>query len=76
MQKDCLPLTLQKVSIINKIWRFKFAIRRVKEVPFCVLIPFVDRVLLSAAVVQLDRAPGFEPGGREFESLQPHHSYL
>ena len=23
-----------------------------------------------APVAQLDRAPGFEPGGREFESLQ------
>jgi hypothetical protein len=26
-----------------------------------------------APVAQLDRAPGFEPGGREFESLQARH---
>jgi hypothetical protein len=26
-----------------------------------------------APVAQLDRAPGYEPGGREFESLQAHH---
>lgn len=26
-----------------------------------------------ADVAQLDRAPGFEPGGRGFESLRPHH---
>ena len=27
-------------------------------------------VLHSAPVAQLDRVPGYEPGGREFESLQ------
>lgn len=27
-----------------------------------------------AAVAQLDRASGFEPEGREFESLRPRHS--
>jgi hypothetical protein len=25
-----------------------------------------------APVAQLDRAPGYEPGGREFESLRAH----
>jgi hypothetical protein len=27
-----------------------------------------------APVAQLDRAPGYEPGGREFESLRAHHT--
>jgi hypothetical protein len=27
----------------------------------------------SAPVAQLDRAPGYELGGREFESLRAHH---
>ncbi len=27
-----------------------------------------------APVAQLDRAPGYEPGGREFESLRAHHN--
>jgi hypothetical protein len=27
----------------------------------------------SAPVAQLDRVPGFEPGGREFESLRARH---
>ena len=30
--------------------------------------------LFSAPVAQLDRAFGFEPKGREFESLRAHHS--
>lgn len=29
---------------------------------------------INAPVAQLDRAPGFEPGGREFESLRARHS--
>jgi hypothetical protein len=29
---------------------------------------------LFAPVAQLDRAPGYEPGGREFESLRAHHN--
>ena len=29
----------------------------------------------SALVAQLDRAPGYEPVGREFESLQAHHLF-
>ena len=28
---------------------------------------------LIAPVAQLDRVPGFEPGGREFESLRARH---
>jgi hypothetical protein len=28
--------------------------------------------LSVAPVAQLDRAPGYEPGGREFESLRAH----
>jgi hypothetical protein len=28
-----------------------------------------------APVAQLDRAPGYEPGGREFESLRAHQSH-
>ncbi len=27
----------------------------------------------AAPVAQLDRVPGFEPGGREFESLRARH---
>ena len=29
----------------------------------------------DAAVAQLDRATGYEPVGREFESLQPHQKF-
>ena len=29
-----------------------------------------------APVAQLDRVPGFEPGGREFESLRAYHPIL
>ena len=29
----------------------------------------------DAAVAQLDRATGYEPVGREFESLQPHQNF-
>ena len=29
--------------------------------------------LINAPVAQLDRAPGYEPGGREFESLRARH---
>jgi hypothetical protein len=29
-----------------------------------------------APVAQLDRAPGFEPGGREFESLRARHWFF
>ena len=29
--------------------------------------------LSKAPVAQLDRVPGYEPGGREFESLRARH---
>ena len=32
------------------------------------------RLIVFAPVAQLDRAPGYEPGGREFESLRAHHN--
>ena len=32
-----------------------------------------DRVSVSAPLAQLDRASGYEPEGREFESLRAHH---
>jgi hypothetical protein len=36
--------------------------------------PSLSATSLSyAPVAQLDRAPGYEPGGREFESLRAHH---
>ena len=31
------------------------------------------RGLCNAPIAQLDRAPGYELGGREFESLWAHH---
>src|SRR6202035_1136989 len=33
------------------------------------------RLIVFAPVAQLDRAPGYEPGGREFESLRAHHNF-
>jgi hypothetical protein len=30
----------------------------------------------NAPVAQLDRVPGYEPGGREFESLRARHLYF
>jgi hypothetical protein len=30
-------------------------------------------IIRCAPVAQLDRVPGFEPGGREFESLRARH---
>ena len=44
--------------------------------------PWIDRVvknhenprLIFAPVAQLDRVLGYEPSGREFESLQARHS--
>ncbi len=32
--------------------------------------------LLKAPVAQLDRVPGYEPGGREFESLRARHTII
>ena len=43
---------------------------RLTNVNFRVIIPTLHA---HAAVAQLDRAPGFGPGGRGFESLWPHH---
>ena len=37
------------------------------------LIQFVQNSASNAPVAQLDRVPGYEPGGREFESLRAHH---
>ena len=34
--------------------------------------PFVQNSASLAPVAQLDRVPGYEPGGREFESLRAH----
>ena len=36
---------------------------------FCIIL----RPDLIAPVAQLDRVPGYEPGGREFESLRARH---
>lgn len=33
-------------------------------------------VALNALVAQLDRAPGYEPGGQRFESSPVHSFYL
>ena len=33
-----------------------------------------DNTQPHAPVAQLDRVPGYEPGGREFESLRARHS--
>ncbi len=35
--------------------------------------PYIYKSSLHAPVAQLDRAPGYEPGGREFESLRARH---
>ena len=32
-----------------------------------------DNLLLAAPVAQLDRVPGYEPGGRRFESFLARH---
>ena len=32
--------------------------------------------ILAAPLAQLDRASGYEPEGREFESLRAHHSSI
>ena len=33
---------------------------------------YIIRRTNNAPVAQLDRVPGYEPGGREFESLRAH----
>src|SRR5689334_15510391 len=35
-----------------------------------VVVGFAPSILSHAPVAQLDRVPGYEPGGREFESLR------
>ena len=42
---------------------------------FCTLIHYLVycATFMNAPVAQLDRVPGFEPGGREFESLRARH---
>ena len=37
---------------------------------------FAAEAAKSAPLAQLDRASGYEPEGREFESLRAHHSFL
>ena len=37
--------------------------------------PLGDNMAANALVAQLDRAPGYEPGGQRFES-SPVHSFL
>src|SRR5512135_1983052 len=39
----------------------------------CVYNCFAASLFASARVAQLDRASGYEPEGREFESLRAHH---
>ena len=34
------------------------------------------KIVCSAPVAQLDRASGYEPEGREFESPRAHHLFL
>ncbi len=36
----------------------------------------LNKTSYRAAVAQLDRVPGFEPGCREFKSLRPHQFFL
>ncbi len=38
--------------------------------------PIDDKYPLNAPVAQLDRVAGFEPVGREFESLRVRHSLI
>ncbi len=40
---------------------------------FEAVIPVVNHRDKRAALAQLDRVSGFEPEGRGFESLMPHH---
>src|SRR5580698_6809823 len=36
----------------------------------------IEAIPVNAPVAQLDRAPGYEPGGREFESLRARQSCI
>ena len=44
------------------------------ERPASVCYNFCTEVFYGAPLAQLDRASGYEPEGREFESLRAHHS--
>ncbi len=47
------------------------------HIDFISLVPYSEpHFQTDAAVAQLDRVPGFEPGCREFESLRPHQPSL
>jgi hypothetical protein len=37
-------------------------------------VAVLEFILISAPVAQLDRASGYEPEGREFESPRAHHN--
>jgi hypothetical protein len=57
----------------------KYRIGNAQNLRFCTsnMQSVCKRNLLSlcAPVAQLDRASGYEPEGREFESLRAHHSF-
>jgi hypothetical protein len=36
----------------------------------------IEAIPVNAPVAQLDRAPGYEPGGREFESLRARQFHM
>ncbi len=36
----------------------------------------IDQLFIYAPVAQLDRVPGYELGGREFESLRARHFFV
>ena len=48
---------------------------KVRRETFCTLIRNLVycATFMNAPVAQLDRVSGFEPGGREFESLRARH---
>ncbi len=50
------------------------AISRSTKVSVIIFSPH-DTFLYLAPVAQLDRASGYEPEGREFESLRAHHTF-
>jgi hypothetical protein len=47
------------------------SLRAIPPSPPCIAVDYCQ----CAPVAQLDRAPGYEPGGREFESLRAHHNF-
>src|SRR5580698_8249401 len=42
---------------------------------FVIIKPCIRKSVCFAPLAQLDRASGYEPEGREFESLSAHHSF-